>query len=759
MTTPFLDLAPYYWAASLPVIPLQHRDKKPVLRRWNIYCSRLPDASECQHWLSAYPAGNLGLPLGPRSGLCMIDIDSDDPEVIEAIRSVLPRSPWERVGKKGMVLAYRFSGLKNFKIKGPDGSMVVELLGEGNQVVLPGSIHPDTGRPYVANAQLWDVLDEVQPLPADIATQIRTVLGLGAGRRSSHRAPTARRDREPIALNSIPGRVGVYVGHRLADACHDIAGLGEGDRNNTLFKRAVAIAAMFAGCEGNWEEAVGPLTEAALACGLVDHEIAASLESARARGSAQPMARLAVARDWVFVSGADRYYHPTSGAMIKPSAFRTEFDHLSDEGPIVASLQADELLETVQDLTFDPTLPVGIAIKDGRRWWNTYVPPSIVAEAGNCAPFIRFMEHLIPDDASRRHLMKMTAYQIRHPGKKLKYALLMTSRQHGTGKSTFFEILFALLGPENCRKATSEEMEGSYQAFLQAKLYVLVEEVNLGRGLTTYNRLKEYITSRRGPVRLMYRDTFEADYWANFGFTSNLMAAFQIAAEDRRMFVVAATEDKLSPAFWSSFYSWWREHLPQIRHHFDELDLSDFNPDEEPPMTEAKLQLIADSRRPVVKELLALIANAQPPFHTDIVTRVEVIRALQDVLGQSVTPREVEMAMREIGGVDLKQHDLSSRSLPLSSKAALRLGVAKPSIWAIRNSKYWQAASRGMRMDEFVRDEGWLMGLPILPEGMSYSPPSNSRGAAAPSDYDPIRAVFGNALADEFAKARAVEGQ
>ena len=55
-----------------------------------------------------YGDHNMGLPLGPQSGLVAVDIDTDDEKVIAAILAVLPKSPWQRVGKKGMVLIYRW---------------------------------------------------------------------------------------------------------------------------------------------------------------------------------------------------------------------------------------------------------------------------------------------------------------------------------------------------------------------------------------------------------------------------------------------------------------------------------------------------------------------------------------------------------------------------------------------------------------------------------------------------------------------------
>lgn len=186
----FEAFAPLYWAAGLPVIPLKDRAKAPNINQWSAFGSRMPSEIEQQHWLYSFPKGNIGLPFGPESGLCAIDIDTEDEDLVAAILDILPTTPWVRIGKKGMGLAYRFEGQKNFKLRGADGGMILEFLGLGNQMVMPPSIHPDTGLPYTANSNLWEVKDKLPFLGEDIEDKLRALLGtkgfaLGAGGRSS----------------------------------------------------------------------------------------------------------------------------------------------------------------------------------------------------------------------------------------------------------------------------------------------------------------------------------------------------------------------------------------------------------------------------------------------------------------------------------------------------------------------------------------------------------------------------------------------
>ena len=138
----FSEFAPSLWNKGLPVMPC--KGKIPVIKEWPRLCETMPTQTEQETWLTIYSNYNIGLPLGPASGLCVVDIDIDDPDEIEAIKATLPPSPFERVGKKGCALFYTYNGEMNFSVSGK-----VDFLSKGKQVILPPSIHPDTRQPYV----------------------------------------------------------------------------------------------------------------------------------------------------------------------------------------------------------------------------------------------------------------------------------------------------------------------------------------------------------------------------------------------------------------------------------------------------------------------------------------------------------------------------------------------------------------------------------------------------------------------------------
>jgi hypothetical protein len=174
----FAEYAPKYWERGLSVIPLN--GKRPLVPAWQNLALRHPSDEEKALWLEKYPDCNVGLVLGPASGLVAVDVDSEDDKVLAAVEKVFPPSPWKRRGRKGFALLYKETGQKTFRVIHETDGTICDFLAKGSQLVLPPSIHPDTGKPYTSNVDLLGpgVLDQVPVLPSSIEDLFRSELKL-----------------------------------------------------------------------------------------------------------------------------------------------------------------------------------------------------------------------------------------------------------------------------------------------------------------------------------------------------------------------------------------------------------------------------------------------------------------------------------------------------------------------------------------------------------------------------------------------------
>jgi hypothetical protein len=162
-----------YLDRGLPVVPTL--GKCPIPQGWGRWSDQPIPEPEYRDWFGL-PWANIGLVLGRQCGVSVMDIDTNDPRLIRAICDALPRSPWQRLGRRGMAMAYRWTGLSNLQCVDDRDAPIFDYLSMRTQIMLPPSIHPQTGQLYRADNDLLAVLDDLPLLPDDIGERLKAAL-------------------------------------------------------------------------------------------------------------------------------------------------------------------------------------------------------------------------------------------------------------------------------------------------------------------------------------------------------------------------------------------------------------------------------------------------------------------------------------------------------------------------------------------------------------------------------------------------------
>lgn len=138
---------------GFPAIPVF--GKKSCVGGWSRWCHELPPKYLVEQWAKRFPFPKFGIAicLGPASNLDALDIDSESSDILDRC----PRSPVSRRGARGRMDLFLHNP-KLVKIKCFRNSLTiddtgkdkegVEVLSTGNYIVIPPSVHPDTGRRY-----------------------------------------------------------------------------------------------------------------------------------------------------------------------------------------------------------------------------------------------------------------------------------------------------------------------------------------------------------------------------------------------------------------------------------------------------------------------------------------------------------------------------------------------------------------------------------------------------------------------------------
>lgn len=168
--------------AAIPCLPGSKRPGVYTMREWygtsewQRFCDRLPTEIETGIWDKWRDAG---VCVAIDHKLKVIDIDTDDTELMNAVLSVLPDSEVKKRGAKGFSAFYRGSPAVVSQPFNVGKDRIVDLLCHGRQTVVPPTIHPGTGLPYswVSGDSLENVtIDQLPLLPDNIAQLIAEAL-------------------------------------------------------------------------------------------------------------------------------------------------------------------------------------------------------------------------------------------------------------------------------------------------------------------------------------------------------------------------------------------------------------------------------------------------------------------------------------------------------------------------------------------------------------------------------------------------------
>ena len=147
--TAFSSKAGHMLGGGYSPAPLRPDTGLPILKKWDELRTRTLSLASIATIIRQNPNAGLAVVCGYR-GLCAIDVDTDDPAIIDIVCSVLPAPVVVRRGSKGFVVFYRsevdIAG-KKFVPPGKDARPLVEVLAKG-VVTIPPSQHRKTHKPY-----------------------------------------------------------------------------------------------------------------------------------------------------------------------------------------------------------------------------------------------------------------------------------------------------------------------------------------------------------------------------------------------------------------------------------------------------------------------------------------------------------------------------------------------------------------------------------------------------------------------------------
>jgi len=149
----FLDTAlEYFEKQRWAIHPLVPRKKKPISDEWQKWSHELPTREQIENWWTENPDYNIGLVTGETSGVVVLDIDlQKNPNALTELEAIAGSGihkkivcPFVRTPGGGIHAYFAYPEGANIGCNSI-GIACIDTRGNGGNIVLPPSIHPDGG--------------------------------------------------------------------------------------------------------------------------------------------------------------------------------------------------------------------------------------------------------------------------------------------------------------------------------------------------------------------------------------------------------------------------------------------------------------------------------------------------------------------------------------------------------------------------------------------------------------------------------------
>lgn len=235
---------------------------------------------------------------------------------------------------------------------------------------------------------------------------------------------------------------------------------------------------------------------------------------------------------------------------ISAASFNAIFSHLSTENLAKMVLASKDLARVDQPGYRPPSYYKGeqraprFFRSDGGRCVNMYQEPSVQAtrpmHLSQIKPFLAYLRYLMPVARERKSFMRWASCYL--AGNRLRWAVLMISQRHGTGKSTLMSLLRELTGHANTSHVTALTLADRFTGWAASKQLIVVPELLEGSGFKLGEMLKTMIADDAISIRRMNTDQYDIENHISFVCASNHVSAIHLAKEDRRWFLPKITE-------------------------------------------------------------------------------------------------------------------------------------------------------------------------------------------------------------------------
>lgn len=346
---------------------------------------------------------------------------------------------------------------------------------------------------------------------------------------------------------------------------------------------------------------------------------------------------LAIFKDMVYIQDIDSIYDYKTKIFHSVTSFQNSFAHIDTDAKKKALQEG--MIKKVSFMEFNPEEDRFYKNERGvefcNLWDSTVIPKG---RPGDVTPWLNHFDAL-GWGVYRDHVLKWMAYTLRHPGTKINHMLLLGGAE-GIGKDFILDPLKKAMTDVHFNSVDGVELLTDYQDYLLGTKFLVINEVELGDhrdARVVSNKLKPLAAGPPDHLRVNQKfvSAVKIRNIVNTAATTNSRVPVQLHGTTRRIFPMWSDLNmrdnitlELLPewkTYWREMWEWYTNGGMEycIDYLYTQVDLSDFNPGEAPPVTEFLREIQDASKSPWQITVEGFMNERIGAFGADIITAAD----------------------------------------------------------------------------------------------------------------------------------------
>jgi hypothetical protein len=349
--------------------------------------------------------------------------------------------------------------------------------------------------------------------------------------------------------------------------------------------------------------------------------------------------------DYVFLGGPGVWRRLSTGEEWKPANFNTA--HQQAETRVLQPNGSWKRLrpsDFLQDVVKVPQIYAAIYAPGEPPIFkynftdvvNTYMPNRVPEDSPDwqfdhaCRVIEDHFLTMFDDEKFGRLIIQWMAHNVQQPGEKILWAPIICG-VNGDGKSTIRNILGAVMGQDNVKDVSTNEIHSQFNAYAEGACVAALEEIRV-RGHNRHevmNALKPLITNPIVSVVKKGRDAMNVPNVTNYVAFTNYPDALALDQDDRRWVVLytkfnSTAEMKLERnlEYWEAVHHAYRQRAGSLRGWLLNYDLEGFDPNFPPDTGWHKERMVAESKSESEKILVECLDHVGEIFTWEDINEV-----------------------------------------------------------------------------------------------------------------------------------------